>query len=162
MRIRTGALTLLLALVVGSAGLQAQESIEGAWEIVEVWGETAAGDAWSFGDAIQPSVFIFLDGYYSFTAVNAPEARPLPPEGVARPDLPPEYGESVWRTYLSNSGTYEVDGETLVTHPTVALWPPFMAEDSRPVYELEWDGQDLLVTTRAGDAWRIWRLQRLP
>jgi hypothetical protein len=36
-----------------------------------------------------------------------------------------------------------------------------MAESSRPVYELEWEGEDLLVTTRAGDAWRVWRLHRL-
>ena len=161
MRIYSGMLTALLALIVGSTHLQGQESIEGAWAIADTWGETAAGEEWSFGGRAQPSLFIFLDGYYSFTAVNGPEPRPMLPEGTTRADLTPEEGEAVWRTYLSNSGTYEVSGSTLITHPTVALWPPFMAESSRPVYELGWEGEDLLVTTRAGQAWRVWRLHRL-
>jgi hypothetical protein len=161
MRIYSGMLTALLAVTVSSAQLQAQESIEGAWTIADTWGETAAGEKWSLGGTVQPSLFIFLGGYYSFTAVNGSEPRPRLPEGTTRADLTPEEGEAVWRAYLSNSGRYEVSGSTLITHPTVALWPPFMAESSRPVYELEWEGEDLLVTTRAGDAWRVWRLHRL-
>lgn len=161
MRIRFTLLSVSLALIAGSPQLEAQTSIEGVWTIVEAWGEAATGEAWSFGDEVQPSLFIFLDGYYSFTAVNGPQPRPLPPEGIARSDLSPEAGDAVWRSYLSNSGTYEVSDSTLITHPTVALWPPFMAADSRPVYELAWEGKDLLVTTRAGEAWRVWRLRRL-
>lgn len=161
MWIRSTLVPALLALLANSPQLQAQTSIEGAWTIVETWGETATGEAWSFGDNVQPSLFIFLDGYYSFTAVNGPQPRPLPPEGIARSDLTPEDGDAVWRSYLSNSGTYQVSNSTLTTHPKVALWPPFMEEDSSPVYELAWEGEDLLVTTRAGEAWRVWRLRRL-
>lgn len=160
MRIRTGSLVALL-LFAGAPPVAAQESIEGAWIIAEVWGESAAGDAWSFGDGVQPSLFIFADGYYSFTGINSPEPRPEIPEGTSRASLTAEQGEGVWRSYLSNSGSYEVSGSTLITRPSVALWPPFMAEDSRPTYEMEWDGADLLLTTRAGDAWRVWRLRRL-
>ena len=161
MRIRAGSVTTLLLMFAVVPQLHAQLSIEGAWVIADVWGETATGEAWSFGGSVQPSLFIFADGYYSFTGVNSAEPRPEIPAGTSRADLTPEAGEGVWRSYLSNSGTYEVVDSTLLTHPTVALWPPFMAQDSRPTYELEWDGADLLVTTRAGEAWRVWRLRRL-
>ena len=161
MRIRAGSLTTLLLLLAAAPQLHAQMPIEGAWVIVDVWGETAAGEAWSFGGSVQPSLFIFAHGYYSFTAVNSAAPRPEIPEGTSRADLTPEEGEGVWRSYLSNSGRYEVIGSTLLTRPSVALWPPFMAEASRPTYELEWDGADLLVTTRAGDTRRVWRLRRL-
>jgi hypothetical protein len=94
------ALALLLAT---TPQLHAQASIEGAWSIVEVRGQTPGGDTWTFGDSVQPSLFIFANGYYSFTAVNSAEPREVP-EGVARADLTPEDGEGVWRPYLSNSG----------------------------------------------------------
>lgn len=161
MRSRAGSLTTLLLMFAVAPQLHAQLSIEGAWVIADVWGETATGEAWSFGGVVQPSLFIFADGYYSITAVNSAAPRPEIPEGTSRADLTPEEGEGVWRSYLSNSGTYKVVGSTLVTHPSVALWPPFMAEASTTTYEMEWDGANLLVTTRAGNAWRVWRLHRL-
>ena len=161
MRLRLRLLPALLWLAVATPPLVAQESIEGAWTIVEAWGETSAGEEWNLGENVQPSFFIFFDGYYSFTAVNGAEPRPQIPEGTTRADLTPEESDAVWRSYLSNSGSYEVSGSNLITRPSVALWPPFMAENSRPVYELGWDGADLLVTTRAGESWRIWRLRRL-
>ncbi len=161
MKIRVGSLLALLLLLTTAPRVHAQTSIEGAWIIVGVSGETAAGEAWSFGDSVQPSLFIFADGYYSFTAINSAEPRPEIPAGTSRAELSPEEGEGVWRSYLSNSGAYEVIDSMLLTRPSVALWPPFMAQDSRPSYELEWDGADLLVTTRAGEAWRAWRLRRL-
>jgi len=161
MRFRLRLLPALLCLAVATPQLQAQESIEGAWTIVEAWGETEAGEEWNLGENVQPSLFIFFDGHYSFTAVNGAEPRPQIPEGTTRADLTPEEGDAVWRSYLSNSGAYEVSGSNLITLPSVALWPPFMAENSRPVYELRWDGADLLLTTQAGEASRVWRLRRL-
>jgi len=159
--IRAGSLAALVLLLATAPQLHGQASIEGAWRIAEVWGQTPGGEAWDLGDSVQPSLFIFHNGYYSFTAVNGAEPRPEIPEGISRANLTPEDADGVWRSYLSNSGTYEVSGSTLLTRPSVALWPPFMASDSRPAYELEWDGADLLVTTRAGAAWRVWRLRRL-
>jgi hypothetical protein len=160
MRIRAGSLAALVLLLATAPEVHAQASIDGAWKIAEVWGHTPDGEAWSFGESVQPSLFIFANGYCSFTAVNSAQPREIP-EGASRADLAPEDGDGVWRSYLSNSGTYEVSGSDLLTRPSVALWPPFMAADSRPAYELEWDGADLLVTTRAGQAWRVWRLRRL-
>jgi len=154
-------LGVLLFMAAGGPELHGQSSLEGAWTIVEVWGETAEGEAWRIDENVQPSLFIFSGGHYSFTAVNGAEPRPPIPGASTRADVTPEEGDAIWRSYMSNSGTYEVDGSRLITRPSVALWPPFMAEDSRPEYEVEWDGADLLVTTRAGEAWRVWRLRRL-
>ena len=159
MRIRNVVPVTVLALAAVAVPLRAQRSPEGAWTIVEVWGETAAGEEWRMTD-LQPSLFIFADGHYSITAVTGAEPRRVPGD-VRRADLTPEQGERVWRSYLSNSGAYAVRDSLLVTWPKVALWPPLMAEGSERAYEIDWDGPDLLVTTRLYGAWRTWRLRRV-
>ena len=95
MRIRSRMLPVLIGLAVTAPQLEAQGSVEGAWTIVEAWGETAAGETWSFGENVQPSLFIFSGGYYSFTAVKGAEPRQQIPEGTTRADLTPEEGDAV-------------------------------------------------------------------
>lgn len=150
----------ILALAVAGQ-VEGQQSPEGAWTIVEAWGQTPAGEDWRMAEEIQPSLFIFHDGYYSFTSVNGTEPRPPLPEGASRSSLTAEEGDAVWRSYLSNSGAYEVRDSLLITRPRVALWPPLMAEGFERAYEIAWDGSDLLITTRLYGAWRTWRLRRL-
>lgn len=161
MRIRNAVTAAVLALVAGVAPLQAQQSPEGAWTLVEVWGQTADGEDWRVAENLQPSLFLFHDGHYSMTAVTGTEPRPQLPEDATRSTVTPEQGDALWRFYLSNSGAYEIRDSMLVTWPHVALWPPLMAEGSERAYGMEWDGPDLLLTTRLYGWWRTWRLHRV-
>lgn len=162
MRIRNIVSAVVLAIVVGAVPLQAQRSPEeGAWTLVEVWGQTADGEDWRIAEDLQPSLFLFYDGHYSFAAVTGTEPRPQLPEGARRSTVTPEQGDALWRFYLSNSGAYEVRDSMFVTWPEVALWPPLMAEGSERAYGIDWDGPELLLTTRLYGAWRTWRLRKV-
>jgi hypothetical protein len=136
----------------------AQEWLNGSWVIVESWGENDQAGEWRY-ESPQPSLFIFLDGYYSIAYVNSDSPRPLMDEDDTRIGLTPEEAAAVWLTYVSNSGTYEIDGSAIVTRPTVALWPNFM-EGGSATYVFEIEG-DMLRLTRSENGF-IWnaRLRR--
>ena len=151
----------LVALILSSLSAMpavAQESLNGSWVIVESWGEEDQSGQWRVENA-QPSLFIFLEGHYSIAYVRGDSPRPLMDADATRADLDCEQAASMWFPYVSNSGTYEINGATIVTHPTVALWPNFM-EGGSATYAFEVDG-DLLRLTRSeqGSTWNA-RLRR--
>jgi hypothetical protein len=151
---RIAALAFAFALAVRPAA--AQESLQGVWIIAEAWGQDAQGLAWENGDP-QPSLFIFLDGYYSIAYVNGDAPRPLMAEDATRFDLDAEQATSVWLPYVSNSGTYEIAGNEITTRPIVALWPNFMTGGSA-TYSMSFEGGMLVL--RNGDVWGA-RLRRV-
>lgn len=90
---------------------------EGVWRVSKV---VSAGVS---DTTPQPALAIFSRGYYSVTRVTSNEPRrPSPPpanpaqltdaEKIAR------YDE--WAPFIASAGTYEVRGDTLVTHNIVA------------------------------------------
>jgi hypothetical protein len=117
------ALTAVLALEAGPAN--AQESLQGAWKVVEMWGHNAREGEWRT-ENIQPSVFLFMERYYSIAYVSGEERRPLMPDTAFREDLTAEQAAAVWIPYVSNSGTYEATVSEITTSPMVAVWPNFM------------------------------------
>ena len=135
-----------------NAGLVwAQSDLNGAWEIVEASGHNAQGD-WKL-ENVQPSLYIFMDGYYSIAQVNGNEARPLMPEGTTWDTMTEEQLSSVCSAavFSANSGTYEVDGSSLTTKPMVAKWPNFMEGGSAShTYLVE---NDMLTLAQEGDGW---------
>jgi hypothetical protein len=145
MKVRGVVLAAVFAMAL-AAPVEAQQSPEGVWTFVEVWGETAEGPWRLSGDQNQPSLWIMADGYYSIARVGGTAPRPMPPEGATRRTVTPEEAAAVWVSYYSNSGTYEIQGSTIINRPLVALWPPSMAEGTEFIFEFEWDGEDLLVT----------------
>src|SRR5689334_20967406 len=71
----------------------------------------------------QPALAIFSRGYYSITRVTSSEPRrPSPPPANAAQLTDAEkiarYDE--WAPFIASAGTYEVRGDTLVTHNLVA------------------------------------------
>ena len=150
--------TALLALGVGPAG--AQGSVHGAWRIVETWGHNPQSGEWRT-ENVQPSVFLFMDGYYSIAYVRGEEARPLMPEDAIRRDLTAEQAAAVWIPYTSNSGTHEITQTTIVTRPIVAVWPNFM-EGGSAVYTYSVDGDKMQLTfANETVSWNA-KLKRLP
>ena len=118
-------LVALILLSLSAMPAVAQESLNGSWVIVESWGEDDQSGQWRVENA-QPSLFIFLEGHYSIAYVRGDSPRPLMDEDATRADLDCEQAASMWFPYVSNSGTYEINGATIVIHPTVALSPNFM------------------------------------
>lgn len=161
MRISVGVLAVVVVSFLGTSPLHAQNSPEGAWTVVEAWGQNPTDGEWRVGDTLQPSLFLFTDGHYSIAWVGQDHPRPLMPEGATRSTLTPEQADSVWIPYTSNSGTFEVEGSTLVTHPMVALIPNFMEKGTTRSYELDWDGDDMLLRTTGDGLWYVWKLKRL-
>lgn len=104
----------------------AQGALEGVWKIVEASGTNAEGD-WTTQN-VQPSLYMFMDGYYSMLLVRGDEPRPLIPEGTTWETMTLEQYRSVCsgEFFSANSGTYEVDGASLIVKPVVAKWPNFM------------------------------------
>ena len=151
------ALAAPFAISIQAAG--AQEPLHGAWQIVETWGHNAQDGEWRT-ENVQPSVFLFTEGYYSIAYVNGEESRPLMAEDATRQDLTAEQAAAVWIPYTSNSGIYEITPTEITTRPMVAVWPNFMEGESR-VYTYRFDG-DLLELSSSGEDWS-WnaRMRRL-
>ena len=132
--------------------------LNGAWKMAEASGYTAEGE-WE-SNPVQPGLYIFQDGYYSIMYVRGSEARPLMAEDATRVSITDEQMRSIFMPFVANSGTYEVDGSTLVTKPMVALWPNFM-EGGEATYTYGVEGNDLHLSAKGEDwEWKI-RLERL-
>lgn len=149
----------------GAAGADAamaapDQMLQGAWQAVEVWGTDSTSGEWRT-TSVQPSVYIFRDGYYSIASVSGDDKRPLMKEGATRGGLTAEEAASIWIRYTSNSGRYELTGDQLTIRPIVALWPNFM-EGGSTTYTFTMEGERLhLWTSGEGTSWHA-RLERLP
>jgi len=71
----------------------------------------------------QPGLFIFAQKHYSVMWVPGNQPRTL-----FKGDSPTDQEKiAAYDSFVANSGTYEVEGETLTLHPIVARSPNFMA-----------------------------------
>lgn len=139
----------LVAVAVSAGPLSAQTKLDGAWKIVEASGHNSKGD-WTWSP-VQPSLFLFLDGYYSIMLVRGDKPRPLMADTATRGNITEAEMRSIFTPFNANSGTYKVSGSTVTTKPMVALWPNFMESGSASYdYRIE-DG--MLILTEKGEGW---------
>lgn len=150
----------LFGLATLATPLLAQTELNGAWTYVEVSGHDSEGD-WQW-KPVQPSLYIFLDGYYSIMYVRGSEARPLMAEEANRETITDEQMRSIFMPFVANSGTYEISGSTLTTRPMVALWPNFM-EGGSLVFQYEIKEGMLMLRRQSLDepGWWAAKLKRL-
>jgi len=121
---RSFALIILAALAFAFPGQPAfaqealtAKSFEGVWKITRV---VKAGVA---DTDPQPSLQMFSRGYYSIIRINSIEARkaaPLPKDPKKPTDTEKIALYDEWAPYAASAGTYEVKGNTLITHNIVA------------------------------------------
>ena len=154
------AMTLGFALQANSALVWAQSDLNGAWERFEVSGTNADGD-WKV-DNVQPSLYLFQDGYYSIMLVRGNEPRPLMPEGTSWDSMTEEQLRSVCSSavFTAHSGTYEVSGSSLTTKPMVAKWPNYM-EGASVTRTYRVDGDMLYISGERGGGTFTDKLRRL-
>ena len=87
-----------------AAHLFAQSELNGAWEIVAVSGTNAEGD-WTL-DNVQPSLYLFQDGYYSIMYVKGSQARPKAAANARRADMPEATMRGMFNTDCAMCGTH--------------------------------------------------------
>ncbi len=133
------AVTLMLVFcvaILGVVAVEAQEEntsrIQGAWRVegVSVRGGPNAGD----NANPQPSIYIFAKKHYSIMFVPGEAPRPDAPELAEMTD---EQMLESYRTFVANSGTYEMEGNRITTHVVVARVPNFVGETAEYRYRIE-------------------------
>ncbi len=95
---------------------QTKLPIEGVWKITE-WIESGKTNT-----DPQPGLFIFTKGYYSVAILMGPPRTDSIPNDMGRE---PSDAEKIglfeqWKWFVGISGSYEVKGSTIVSHPIVA------------------------------------------
>ena len=98
--------------------------MEGAWTIRM---EDAGPNGGGMNMSLQPSLYIFSPPYYSIARVNGTAPRALWPETATREQLTEKQVRDTFNPYTSNSGRFELKGDTLIIHPSVAVSPNFMS-----------------------------------
>ena len=126
MRHTQAKLMLMIAMfLAATAGIaQGQSPVDGAWQITKEV-KVRDGETTTIKNP-QPSLYILRDGHYSATRVMGDESRPLMGEGANRSTITDEQVRAIFTPYLSNSGVFELHGDSLTVRPIVALWPDFM------------------------------------
>jgi hypothetical protein len=96
------------------------QSFEGVWKVTKVvrTGAHAGTDTHP-----QPSIAIMYKGYYSLIRDNSREPRkqaPAPKDPANPTDAEKIAKYDEWAPFAASGGTYEVKGNTLITHNVVA------------------------------------------
>ena len=141
-----GILVLVLA---ASQSLSAQApSLKGAWRVVEFTGADG-----KVNSKPEPGLYIFTDRHYSIMRVTQPR--------TALPEQPSEKDRvAAFDAFVANSGTYEIKGMQLMTHPSVAKSPNVMLGKGG-TSDLKMEGANTVYITSTGQAGKtIVKLQR--
>jgi hypothetical protein len=123
----------------------AAQSLEGVWRVAKVVkvGANAGTDSHP-----QPSLQIFYRGYFSIVRDNSSEPRkpspaPADPANLTDSEKIARYDE--WAPFGASAGTYEVEGDTLITHNVVAKQVRGMTLTEEATIKFE--GRDRFVAT---------------
>jgi len=119
----------------------------GAWRVTDM--RTTSPDGSVTMSNPQPGLYIFTETHYSMMYVPSEEPRPLDAGDIPMlGSLNPTDEEKVasWETFIANSGTYELSGDTLTTRPMVAKSANLMAAGGPLTMSYEVMGDMLHVT----------------
>jgi hypothetical protein len=139
---------LVLAFAVSFAAQSKSGSIRGAWKLTQV---TRTGPSAVSNGNPQPSLYLFTAKHYSIMSVNSEQPRP----SVGRGEVPQATADqlrAMWDPFTANSGTYEISGDTLTTHPMVAKNPGVMVSGNFTTYTVTIQGNTLTLVTKANNS----------
>ncbi len=128
--------------VVSAAGAFAQTkpAIEGVWKMTE-WTESGKTNT-----NPQPALIIFTKSYYSVAMLMGPPRTDSIPNNMGREVTDAEkiglYEQ--WKWFVGISGTYEVNGSTVVLHPIVAKTTWDMNRQTPHEVEIKLEGSNTL------------------
>jgi hypothetical protein len=118
---------LLTACAKTESPMSAESPLEGAWSVVSM---SVTGPDSATNTVVQPSLYLFGDKHYSMMRVTGNEPRVL----AAKDSVTEAEQLAAYRTFIANTGTYEVADSTITIHPIVARSPNFMSGGSDKYY----------------------------
>ena len=140
MTTKPATITVFLASLFLATFAQAQGSLEGAWQTIEVR-VTGGSEEDTTNTAPNLSVLLFTKGHYS--AMRNVGDRPDPvPEGQTPTD---EQRLAAFEALRANSGTYEVSGSKLMFNVMMNRNPGAVGNTNEAEYQIE--GDKLMTTT---------------
>jgi hypothetical protein len=150
------ALPILFCLLFTSPAFgQNKAPVEGVWKIVEL--VMPGGNLTEKGTTVtnpQPGLMIFTRGYYSTVIVSAeqPRAAVTPakdPKNLTDAEKIARYEE--WRPFIAASGSYEIQGSTIVRHVMVAKNVNVMTRETPTIWEFKLEGTNTLRLIPTGN-----------
>ncbi len=102
---------------------QKSTSLTGAWQVTKV--QITGPDAHTVTNP-QPGLYLFTGKYFSIMMVTGDHPRPIHPTLSEVPKATPQEILAVYGPYVANTGTYEINGGTLIMHPMVSKNPELM------------------------------------
>ena len=139
-RILNGLLLLAVCTITITAQTSTKQSIEGVWKVSEI---VVTGTDASTVTSPQPGLVIFAHKHYSMMWIPGDQPRSLFKAN------PPTNDEKIaaYDSFVANSGTYDLSGETLTLHPMVARSPNFMTGGQTATYQVKVEPTTLSLTT---------------
>jgi Lipocalin-like domain len=130
-----------------------QKAIVGTWQLVSFHGRNANGDLRSaLGENAQGLLVYTPDGY--MIAILSAAGRPPFRSSDFRGGTPEEALQAV-NSYISYSGRYEINGDTITHHVEMSLYPNWTGQDQ--IRNLRFEENKLILSTPAfllsGDKW---------
>ena len=151
MRLKIGVtVAVLVVAATVSARAQTPPSLQGAWRVSEV---VVTGANAETNTNPQPGLYVFTRQHYSIITVNgtAPRKDPGTPRDPAKlTDAEKLARYEVWDKFAANSGTYQISGSTLTTHPVVAKNPAVMGPAIAREFRIEGNTLTLIRKSAAG------------
>jgi Lipocalin-like domain len=139
---KTACVAFTLVLVSAVAFGQSKSSpLTGAWRVTQV--QRTGPNAGTVNNP-QPGLYLFTGNHYSIQSVNSDKPRPTLPQDTAK-STGAELN-ATWGPFTANTGTYEIQGNTLTTHPIVAKNPNVMAPGTANTYSFKIEGKTLTLT----------------
>jgi hypothetical protein len=119
-----------------------QGTLQGAWKVTEF--STSISSASKITTTAQPGIFIFTKKHYSIMYLSTDKPRPEIP--LKNPTDAQKV--ATWEPLSANSGSYEINGTTLTTHPMIAKNPAVMKPGAFVTYDFKIQGNTLLLTPK--------------
>ena len=151
MTTKPATITVFLASLFLATFAQAQGSLEGAWQTIEV--RVTGGSEEDTTDT-DPNLGVLLFTAGHFSGMRSVGDLPDPvPEGQTRTD---EDRLAAFAAFRANSGTYEVSGSKLMRHRMIARIPEDVGIMDEVEYRIE--GDKLMITAPPNDEGRVLHL----
>ena len=131
-------------------------TITGAWEITNI--ELTSSDTIMSRKPFK-SIYLFTDKHYSIEV--AWEERQSWPDLEEGEERNPDHIMNAYRYLTSNSGAYEVKGDSSVFNVMVAKSPNFMNDYPTMARSHKLEGDKLLLQTQRGEATEVTTLERI-
>jgi hypothetical protein len=131
----------LCALLLTSDVAPAQQkstSLTGAWQVTKV--QMTGPNARTITNP-QPGLYLFTGKYFSLMMVMGDHPRPIHPTLPEVPKASAQEILAVYGPYVANTGTYEIQGDTLIMHPMVSKNPELMG--GSVIYSFQIQGNSL-------------------